>query len=201
LLNSLAMSVFPALKTGRLPHQDFRGLLSVHSRYGLHARRVAFTTLYTEGSDGVVTSTAASVATGRSNSCRAGLLSSWRTAPFHGAPQRLPSVSRMAWLEIRGLRTTGNGSDMARSSLGLQFEEQQYGSKSPSDRYICSRPQHPHRTDQPRLAPPRAQSESPIRRVSGRGSSAAAVSVKASMCNPSKTVSANRSDRTTSHLQ
>lgn len=52
MLNSLAMSVFPDLKTGRLPHQYFRGLLSVHSRYGLHTRRVAFTTLYTEGSGG-----------------------------------------------------------------------------------------------------------------------------------------------------
>jgi hypothetical protein len=92
LLNSLAMSVFPVLMSGRLPHQDFRGLLSVHFRYGLHARRVARATLYTEGFDGFVTSTAASIATGRSNSCRAGLLSSWRTAPFHGAHQRFPNV-------------------------------------------------------------------------------------------------------------
>ena len=37
-----------------------------HSRYGLHARRVAYATLYTEGSSSFVTSTAASVATGRS---------------------------------------------------------------------------------------------------------------------------------------
>src|SRR5207245_6837348 len=35
-----------------------------HSRYGLHARRVAYATLYTEGSSSFVTSTAASVATG-----------------------------------------------------------------------------------------------------------------------------------------
>jgi hypothetical protein len=25
---------------GRLPHQSFRGLLGVHSRYGLHARQI-----------------------------------------------------------------------------------------------------------------------------------------------------------------
>jgi hypothetical protein len=41
----------------------FRGLLSVHSRYGLHARQVAQATLYTGGSDGFVTSAAAPIAT------------------------------------------------------------------------------------------------------------------------------------------
>src|SRR4029450_2898570 len=28
---------FPAIRSGRLPHYPFRGLLGVHSRYGLHA--------------------------------------------------------------------------------------------------------------------------------------------------------------------
>jgi len=84
------MSVFPVLKPGRLPHRYFRGLHSVHSRYGLFTRRVAYTTLFTEGSDDSITLVAASIATGRSNSCRAGLLSSWRTAPSHGALQRVP---------------------------------------------------------------------------------------------------------------
>jgi len=41
----------------------FRGLLSVHSRYGLHARQVAQATLYTGGSDGFVTSAGAPIAT------------------------------------------------------------------------------------------------------------------------------------------
>jgi hypothetical protein len=41
-----------------------RGLLSVYSRYGLHARQVAIATLYTEGSSGFVTSAAASIAIG-----------------------------------------------------------------------------------------------------------------------------------------
>jgi hypothetical protein len=41
----------------------FRGLLSVHSRYGLYARQVAQATLYTGGSDGFVTSAAAPIAT------------------------------------------------------------------------------------------------------------------------------------------
>ena len=43
------------------------GLLSVHSRYGLQTRRVAYATLYTRGLDGFVTSTAAPVATGWSD--------------------------------------------------------------------------------------------------------------------------------------
>src|SRR5277367_4072569 len=34
------------IATGRHLHHEFRGLLSVHSRYGLHACRVTFTTLF-----------------------------------------------------------------------------------------------------------------------------------------------------------
>src|SRR6185312_15638799 len=41
----------PLLAVGRLLHYTFRGLLSVYSRYGLHARQVAYATLYTRGSD------------------------------------------------------------------------------------------------------------------------------------------------------
>jgi len=39
LLRSAA--AFPAMRSGRLPHCTFRGLLGVHSRYGLHACWVA----------------------------------------------------------------------------------------------------------------------------------------------------------------
>ena len=42
----------------------FRGLLSVYSGYGLHARQIAIATLYTEGSNGFVASAVASIATG-----------------------------------------------------------------------------------------------------------------------------------------
>ena len=52
--------------TGRLLHCRFRGLLSVHLRYGLHARQVAIATLSIEGFSGFVASAAASTATGRS---------------------------------------------------------------------------------------------------------------------------------------
>src|SRR6266403_5727994 len=57
-------SAFPIIGAGRLLHHYFRGLLSVHSRYGLHARRVAFATLCTRGFSSLVASTAALIATG-----------------------------------------------------------------------------------------------------------------------------------------
>ena|SRR5438876_7116895 len=52
------------LWAGRLLHHYFRGLLSVHSRYSLHARRVALATLCTRGFSSFVASTAALIATG-----------------------------------------------------------------------------------------------------------------------------------------
>ena len=33
-------AAFPESQAGRLPHRPFRGLLNVHSRFGLHARQV-----------------------------------------------------------------------------------------------------------------------------------------------------------------
>jgi hypothetical protein len=58
-------SAFPEIQAGRLLHYPFRGLLSVHSRYGLHAHQVAIATLCTGGFSGFVTSTAAPIVTGR----------------------------------------------------------------------------------------------------------------------------------------
>ena len=60
-------TAFPRFTAGRLLHHPFRGLLSVHSHYGLHARQVATATLCTKGFSSFVASTAASVATGRSD--------------------------------------------------------------------------------------------------------------------------------------
>src|SRR5438094_8251788 len=59
------------LWAGRLLHHYFRGLLSVHSRYSLHARRVVLAPLCTTGFSSFVPSTAALLATG------------WRQ-PVHG---------------------------------------------------------------------------------------------------------------------
>jgi hypothetical protein len=70
--HSPVTTAFPVLTPGRLPHHPFRGLLSVHSHYGLRGRQVPYRTLYTRGFSRFVTSTTAPVATGRSESCRTG---------------------------------------------------------------------------------------------------------------------------------
>jgi hypothetical protein len=64
---SPAAAAFPFLVQGRRPHWSFRGLLNVHSRYGLPARCTAVRYICLEGSDGFVTSTAAPIATGWSD--------------------------------------------------------------------------------------------------------------------------------------
>jgi hypothetical protein len=57
-------AAFPEIQAGRLPHHPFRGLLSVHSRSGLHARQTTCVVLYTGGFGSFVTSTTAPIATG-----------------------------------------------------------------------------------------------------------------------------------------
>ena len=64
---SPAATAFPMLVQGRRTHWTFRGLLDVHSRYGLPVRRTASRYVCLEGSDGFVTSTAAPIATGWSD--------------------------------------------------------------------------------------------------------------------------------------
>src|SRR3954463_16733212 len=64
---SPAAAAFPARLPGRRPHRSFRGLLDVHSRYGLSTRCTAERYICLEGSDGFVTSTAAPIATGWSD--------------------------------------------------------------------------------------------------------------------------------------
>ena len=67
-------SAFPRFSAGRLLRHPFRGLLSVHSRYGLQTRQVAKATLYTGGSSSFVTSATAPIASGvERTSSRAGL--------------------------------------------------------------------------------------------------------------------------------
>src|SRR6202171_462680 len=43
-------AAFPKCPLGRLPHQSFRGLLGVHSRYGLPARGIAYRSFPSEAS-------------------------------------------------------------------------------------------------------------------------------------------------------
>ena len=74
----------PTSVGGSSPELYIRGLLSVNFRCGLHARQVARATLYTEGSDGFVASTAASIATGWSEVPRRDLHPLWTSAsPRH----------------------------------------------------------------------------------------------------------------------
>src|SRR5262249_38214737 len=56
-------AAFPVLKPGRLLQLFFRGLLSVYSRYGRHARGVAMRPFPSKSSDSFVASAAASIAT------------------------------------------------------------------------------------------------------------------------------------------
>jgi hypothetical protein len=60
-------AAFPETSAGRLPRRTFRGLLGVHSRYGLPARRIAKTILSIEGFSDAVAGTAAPIATGWSD--------------------------------------------------------------------------------------------------------------------------------------
>jgi hypothetical protein len=71
----------------RPAHRPFRGLLGVHSRYGLHTRRVTVfrDALVTRGFNCFVTSTVAPVASGWSIS-PGGTLTHWKAPPLHGAP-------------------------------------------------------------------------------------------------------------------
>jgi hypothetical protein len=66
-------AAFPVSVPGRLPHQTFRGLLGVHSRYGLLARGAAWTALCIRSFGSIVTSTAVPIATGWNDSCRVGV--------------------------------------------------------------------------------------------------------------------------------
>ncbi len=60
-------AAFPVNVPGRLPHCLFRGLLDVHSRYGLPVRGIAFTILSIEGFGDIIASIAAPIATGWSD--------------------------------------------------------------------------------------------------------------------------------------
>jgi hypothetical protein len=81
-------SLRPSPKPGQVGScvSRFRGLLSVYSRQGLHARRIAYATFYAEGFTGVVASAAASIATGWSEPVPGRVYPRCGPPPFHGAP-------------------------------------------------------------------------------------------------------------------
>lgn len=69
----------------RLLRYTFRGLLSVYSHYGLHARQVAFETLYTGGSSSFATFSAVPIPAGWSEPVPKRDLHPLLTNAFHGA--------------------------------------------------------------------------------------------------------------------
>ena len=86
---------------GRRPHWSFRGLLDVHSGYGLPARRTAKRPVFLEGFDGFVTSTAAPIATGWSDRVAGWELHPLKIVTFHDAqlgltPSGEPAAPRRA---------------------------------------------------------------------------------------------------------
>ena len=66
------MAAFPESWAGRLPHCPFRGLLGVHCSLRPACSLNHLVILMFEGFSGFVTSTAAPIATGWSDRCRAG---------------------------------------------------------------------------------------------------------------------------------
>jgi hypothetical protein len=90
----------PIRVSGQPAHRPFRGLLGVHSHYGLHTRTVTvFRDSFTEGFNYFVTSIVAPVASGWSI-LPGGIRTHWKAPPYHGAPLkrtfRDPKVPRVA---------------------------------------------------------------------------------------------------------
>ena len=75
-------AAFPEFPTGRLPHQSFRGLLSVHCSLWPACSPSPIWTLYTGSFGRFVTSTTAPIATGWSDRCRVGISPTERTRLF-----------------------------------------------------------------------------------------------------------------------
>ena len=75
----------PIWQSGRPAHCPFRGLLGVHSRYGLHTRAVTvFRDTLSEGFSHFVTSMSCSGCF-RLERLPGGICTHWKAPPFHGA--------------------------------------------------------------------------------------------------------------------
>ncbi len=78
-------SAFPVIQAGRLLHYPFRGLLSVYSRYGLHAHRVAMRPSPPEASTASLPPLLLRLLPGGANQLPGGTSTRCGPAPFHGA--------------------------------------------------------------------------------------------------------------------
>src|SRR3954468_10204126 len=78
--------------SGRPAHRPFRGLLGVHSHYGLHTRAVTvYRDTLTRGFSHFVTSMTAPVGSGWSG-LPGGTYTHWKAPPFHGAHPKRSSL-------------------------------------------------------------------------------------------------------------
>ena len=84
------------LETVGFRTNSFRGLLSIHSRFGLQLRQVAISDPYTRDSGGFVASTTPPVATGWNDPCRTGLAPAKHQTPFQGVPKLSKSTPSLA---------------------------------------------------------------------------------------------------------
>src|SRR5712692_5821509 len=78
-------AAFPVKKSGRLLQLFFRGLLSVHSRYGLHARRVAKRPSTPKAPTASLPPLSLRLLPGGANQFPGGSFTRCSPAPFHGA--------------------------------------------------------------------------------------------------------------------
>src|SRR5271156_760361 len=99
--------------SGRPAHRPFRGLLGVHSRYGLHTRAVTvYRDTLTRGFSHFVTSMTAPVASGWSG-LPGGNCTHWKAPPFHGARQKPPLALKEGCRFCEGFRMTASTDDVA----------------------------------------------------------------------------------------
>ena len=79
------MTAFPVFEPGRLPHYPFRGLLNVHSRYGLHESPSPLKDLLHRRLQRIRYLHRCSDCYRLERQLPGGIRTRWKTAPFHGA--------------------------------------------------------------------------------------------------------------------
>ncbi len=120
---SSSTAAFPVKKSGRLLQLFFRGLLSVHSRYGLHARRVAKRPSTPKAPTASLPPLSLRLLPGGANQFPGGSFTRCSPAPFHGALFR--QLSKLGAYQQsnppRGIDTAYGGDDQDCCRLGISL--------------------------------------------------------------------------------